>query len=61
MEVCKIVRGQQAYLRLTDKQTADMIKQTAMRPQKRFEEIEKIVSSFVICFEFCITKLINIL
>ena len=48
MEVCQIVRGQQAFHRLTDQQKADMIKHTAMRPQERFRKIQetKFTSNF---------------
>ena len=52
MEVCNIVNGQQAYCRLTDQQTADMIKYTAVKPEGRFRKIEEIVSSFIISFVF---------
>ena len=47
MEVCQIVRGQQAFHRLTDQQKADMIKHTAMRPQERFRKIQETVSFFL--------------
>ena len=47
MEVCQIVKGQQAFHRLTDQQKADMIKHTAMRPQERFRKIQETVSFFL--------------
>ena len=50
MEVCQIVRGQQAFHRLTDQQKADMIKHTAMRPQERFRKIQETVSLLAIFF-----------
>ena len=54
MEVCQIVRGQQAFHRLTDQQKADMIKHTAMRPQERFRKIQetKFTSNFFL--KFCL-------
>ena len=58
MEVCNIVNGQQAYRRLTDQQTADMIRYTAVKPEERFRKVQEIVSSFVISFMFCIQKLL---
>ena len=50
MELCQIVRGQQAFHRLTDQQKADMIKHTAMRPQERFRKIQETVSLLAIFF-----------
>ena len=45
MEVCEIVKGQQAFHRLTDQQKAEMISRTIMRPQDRFRKIHATVSS----------------
>lgn len=53
MEVCNIVNGQQAYRRLTDQQTADMIRYTAVKPEERFRKIQEIVSlNFFLCLVF---------
>lgn len=58
MEVCNIVNGQQAYRRLTDQQTADMIRYTAVKPEERFRKIQEIVSLFKNFFVFSIQKLL---
>ena len=45
MEVCEIIKGQQAFPRLTDKQQkAEMTRNTVMNPHDRFRKIDETVS-----------------
>lgn len=44
MEFCQIVQGQKHNKKLSDEQTANMIKETAKRPRERQRLIEDIVS-----------------